>query len=142
MRTLLAVSAALSLVACATIQPLPYTPNPARIADPKNEVLTLIKANVRPGCIAEPAFEQTLLLVKFVCSDGIGNSTARLDKVESISMQQYEEWYRVVVHHAAGSGDDFAWTSKSLDDMQRLADAFTALTQAGPAKPAAPTNTL
>ncbi|MBX7097286.1 MAG: hypothetical protein K1X89_06225 [Myxococcaceae bacterium] len=125
---------------CASIQTVAYTVNPARISDPKAEVLTLIKANVRPGCIAEPAFEGTLLNVKFVCSLGVGSAVARLDKVESITLQQYEDWYRVLVHHTVG--EDFSWTSKSLEDMQRLADALTALSAPSAPAPTTPTQSI
>ena len=119
-------------VGCAGITPVSYAPQPGRILDPENEATTIIKANVVGGCIAEPSFEMPLLIVKFVCSSGLGNTVAKLDRVEKIYLQQSGEWYRVVVHHVGG-GEDFTWSSKSLDDMQRLADALTAIAQRGAA---------
>ncbi len=119
---------ALLVAACASIQPVAYTPNPQRIANPRDEIATLIKANVTSGCIAEPTFEGKLLQVKFVCQNGIGNTVSRLDRIASVKLEQYQEWYRCTVHHT--QGDDFTWTSKSLEDMQRLADAFSALSGA------------
>lgn len=116
---------ALIFAACASIQPVAYAPNPQRITNPRDEISTLIKANVSSGCIAEPTFEGKLLQVRFVCQNAIGNTVSRLDRIASVKLEQYQEWYRCVVHHS--QGDDFTWTSKSLEDMQRLADAFTAL---------------
>ena len=133
-RTLFAaalVVAAVALAGCASITPIAYTTQPGRIADPAKEASTIIKANVVGGCIAEPSYEKPLLIVKFVCSNGLGNVVAKLDRVEKIYLEQSGEWYRVVVRHVGG-GDDFNWTSKSLDDMQRLADALTALSQPAP----------
>ncbi|MHB8875148.1 MAG: hypothetical protein ACYC8T_15790 [Myxococcaceae bacterium] len=128
-RTLFALVASTALLAgCATITPVPYAAQPGRVADPANEAATLIKANVVGGCIAEPSYEKPLLIVKFVCSNGLGNTVAKLDRVEKIYLEQSGEWYRVVVRHI-GAGEDFTWSSKSLDDMQRLADALTALSQ-------------
>lgn len=115
--------------ACASIQAVPYNLQPSRIADPRAEILGFIKMNVRPGCLAEPQFEGPMLDVKFVCSGGLGHSMARLDRVAGIKIEQYEEWYRVVVQHTGGT-DDFSWSSKNLEDVQRAADAFYAL--AGP----------
>ena len=125
---------ALVLAACASIEPVAYTPNPGRIADPRAEARELILANTVGGCIAEPEFSETMLIVKFVCtgdSSGVGNAVVRFNEVETITLQQSGEWYRVRVHHTGGA-PDFDWTSNSLADMQRLADAFTALSSAGP----------
>ena len=127
MRTLLCVVTVGLLAACASIQRIDYSPNPSRVEDPRQEIATLIKANVTSGCIAEPHFEQMLLQVKYVCPGGFGNTVSRLDKITSVHLEQYKEWYRVVVRHSAG--EDFHWTSKTLEDMQRMADAFTALQQ-------------
>ena len=93
------------------------------------EAESLIKSNVVSNCIAEPSFEKPLLIVRYVCAGAIGNSVAKMDRVDKIYLQQSNEWYRVVVHHKDGS-DDFTWSSKSLDDMQHLADALSALSQA------------
>ena len=103
-----------------------YTPQPTRISNPRDEVKRLIIANTVGSCVSTPSFDKDMLVVKFVCGGQVGNGVARLDKVKSIELQQYAEWYRVLVHHEAGI-TDFSWTSKSLDDMQRLADALTAL---------------
>jgi hypothetical protein len=117
---------ALLLAGCASITPVPYTPNPSRIKDPAAEAKSLIEANTVGGCVAEPDVKPNLLTVKFVCRGAIGNMVVRLDHVGPIELQQSGEWYRVLVHHDNGA-EDFKWTSKQLEDMQRLADAITAL---------------
>ncbi len=126
-----------SFVGCATIQPIAYTPAPARISDPVAEVKSILLANTVGGCIAQPSFQAKMLVVQFACTgQGVGNAVARLDHVKEIVLEQSGDWYRVKLIHSNGA-DDFDWTSKSLDDMQRLADALTALSQ-GASKPAAP----
>ena len=120
-----------ALPGCASITPIAYTPQPSRITDPSAEVRSLIQANTLGGCVAEPELSSTLLVVKFICRNAVGNSVVRLDHVESISLQQSGVWYRVLVHHNNG-GEDFTWTSKQLEDMQRLADALTALSKPSP----------
>jgi hypothetical protein len=130
-QSIIAVLAAVLLTACATVTPIAYSPNPGRIANPQEEVRSIILANVVQGCIAEPEFTSaTMLSVKFVCSGGVGNSVARLDRVQGITLEESGGWYRVLVKHSAGAAD-FAWTSRSLQDMERLADAFTALSAGG-----------
>jgi hypothetical protein len=114
------------LAGCASITPIAYTPQPSRIADPAAEAKSLIEANTTGGCVAEPEVKPKLLTVKFICRNAIGNTVVRLDHVRGIELQKSGEWYRVLVHHDNG-GEDFAWTSKQLEDMQRLADAITAL---------------
>ncbi len=136
--TSLSLPALALFLACAGIQKVDYGLQPERIEDPQAEVLRFIKLNTTQGCIAEPAFEDRVLFVKFACNNGVGNSTARLDRVKEIVLEQYQEWYRVVVRHSDGS-PDFAWSSKSLQDVQRAADAFAALSGAGPT-PRAPAN--
>jgi hypothetical protein len=81
--------------------------------------------------VAEPEVKPTLLVVKFICRGAIGNMVVRLDHVESIVLQHSGDWYRVLVHHNNG-GEDFAWTSKQLEDIERLADALTALSKPRP----------
>lgn len=126
----------LSVAACASIQPVPYSPQPSRIKDPVAETRTIILSNTVDGCIAEPDFSDAMLVVKFACSHrGLGNSVVRFDRVESIELQQYKEWYRVLVHQRGGA-EDFTWTSKSRGDMERLADALTALSRPSEAKQA------
>ena len=124
---------ALLLAGCASITPIPYTPQPSRIADPAAEAKSLIEANTTGGCVAKPEVQPPLLTVKFVCREAIGNMVVRLDHVESVTLQQSGEWYRVLVHHDNGA-EDFAWTSKQLDDIQRLADALTALSKSAAKK--------
>lgn len=124
---------ALLLAGCASITPIPYTPQPSRIADPAAEAKSLIEANTTGGCVAKPEVQPPLLTVKFVCQQAIGNMVVRLDHVESVTLQQSGEWYRVLVHHDNGA-EDFAWTSKQLDDIQRLADALTALSKSAAKK--------
>ena len=82
-----------------------------------------------------------MLVVKFACTHrGIGNSVMRFDRVEGIELQRYDEWYRVLVHQSGGA-PDFSWTSKSKSDMQRLADALTALSKPRDAQAEAPRGT-
>ena len=137
-RLLLSFVFAVVFLGCASIQPVAYTPQPERILDPSHEVLAFIKQNIRQGCIAEPRFEGAMLDVKFVCNDGVGHTMARLDRVSAIQIEQFQEWYRVVLKHSSGH-EDFAWSSKSLEDVQRAADAFKALT--GPANQPRPGET-
>lgn len=123
------------LFACATITDVAYQPQPSRITDPRAEVKAIILANTVQGCVADPDVGEKMLVVKFVCSNGkggVGNSVVRFDNVGSITLQQSGEWYRVLVRHKNGA-DDFSWGSKNLDDMQRMADAFTALKAANDA---------
>jgi hypothetical protein len=123
----------LLLAGCAPITPVPYTPQPSRIADPAAEARSLIEANTIDGCVTKSEVQPTILTVKFVCSSGIGNLVMRLDHVESIMIQQRSEWYRVLVHHDNGA-KDFIWASKQLDDIQRLTDALTALSKSASKK--------
>jgi hypothetical protein len=114
---------------CGSIVPVPYSPQPSRIKNPVEEATTIIQSNTSEGCIAEPEFSKTMLVVKFACSRrGIGNSVLRFDRVTGIELQKYNEWYRVLVHQSGGAAD-FSWTSKSVTDMQHLADALTALSK-------------
>jgi|GEM_PF-1457616 len=124
--TPLLVSPLLVLIGCASIQSVAYTPQPDRISDPQAEITRFIMLNTTPHCLAEPQFEERVLDVKFVCSNGIGHFMARLDQVESIQIEQFKEWYRVILRHSGGI-DDFSWSSKRLEDVQRAADAFDAL---------------
>ena len=121
----LVLVAALAL-GCASIQQVPYTLQPARIPDPKAEITNFIKLNTVSNCIAEPEFAGQVLSVRFVCSGGLGQAVARLDRVQSITVEQSGDWYRVLLKHSPGI-EDFAWSSKSLEDVQRAADAFEAL---------------
>lgn len=128
----------LLLCSCASIsiKPIAYTAQPARIVDPAAEVKALILANTVQGCVSEPSVTDTMLTVKYVCTGGgVGNVVARLDRVQTITIDNSGEWYRVLVHHRGGI-DDFGWQSKSLEDIQRLADALTALSSPAAAVPA------
>ena len=130
-----------ALWGCSSIQPVAYSPQPQRIKDPVAETRTIILANTVSGCIAEPDFTDTMLVVRFACSHrGVGNSVVRFDRIESIELQQFKEWYRVLVHQQGGA-EDFAWTSKSKGDMERLADALTALSLPRETKRALPAGT-
>ena len=105
---------------------LAYTPRPERIGDPEAEVARILKANTG-RCIVEPAVEGTLLLVRSVCSGGDVDSRAvKLDKVDRIVIRQWDEDFQVIVSHRGGDAE-FTWISSSRDDMERLADALTAL---------------
>ena len=118
-------------VGCASVTPIPYEPQPARISNPREEINTLILANTVQGCITKVEFSERLMVVKFACANsgggGVGNGVVRLDSIDHISLQQSGEWYRVLVHQRGA--EDFGWTSKNLIDIQRLADAFTALSK-------------
>ena len=127
-RIAFALVVAASLVGCAPIQTLPYTANPGRITEPMAEVRAMINANVVQGCVVEIEDAARMMTVKYVCNDGIGNSVLRFDQVDTVSLQQSGDWYRVLVKHT--SAEDFSWTSKSRADMERLADAVTALSSA------------
>jgi hypothetical protein len=128
-----------TLAACATITPVAYQPQPERISDPASEVKSLILANTTQGCVTEPDLTPAVLTVKFVCSNGVGNSVVRFDRVDSIVIEESGGWYRVQVRHTPGT-EPFQWTSKNLDDMTRLADAITALAKGGRAsQPETPT---
>jgi hypothetical protein len=122
----------IAVSACAAfsaIAPVAYTPQPERISDPKAEVKEIILANTAQGCTAQPEVGARTLVVKFQCqngNNGVGNSVVRFDEVSTITLQQQGEWYRVLVRHK--SGEDWSWGSKNLGDIQRLADALTALT--------------
>ena len=63
-----------ALPGCASITPIAYTPQPSRITDPSAEVRSLIQANTLGGCVAEPELSSTLLVVKFICRNAVGNS--------------------------------------------------------------------
>ena len=134
----------LALAACgAAITPVPYTAHPERIKDPGAELKNLILANTVSGCVAEPDLSEAMLVVKFVCTgngSGVGNMVVRFGRVETITVEKSGDWYRVLVHHKPGT-EDFAWTSKSLEDIERMADAITALTRpnAGTSPAATPT---
>lgn len=125
--------------ACATaVKPTPiaYEPQGSRLSNPAEVAKAIIVSNTVQGCVTDPSVNEVMLVVKFVCSNGVGNAVARFDRVQSIQLDQSGEWYRVSVKHRGGS-EDFTWTSKSLEDMQRLADALAALsTPANSAKPA------
>jgi hypothetical protein len=128
---LLLATLALGAAACAPIVPVPYEPQPGRIAKPKEEIKTIILANTVQGCMSEVEASERIIAVKYACAagsyGGIGNSVIRLEEIDNIELQQRGEWYRVLVHHKGAP--EFAWTSKSLTDMQRMADAITALSR-------------
>jgi len=141
---LLAVTLSLSLglvAACgAPIRPVAYSPNPQRVANPPAEVKALILANTVSGCVTEPEFTGRMLVVKFVCTSGyagVGNRVVRFDRIVDIKLEESGGWYRVLVKHSEGTAD-FDWTSRSLEDMRRLADALSALAPRQSAPPRAP----
>jgi hypothetical protein len=134
----------LVLSGCATgaaITTVPYTLQPARSANPAQEVKELILANTVQGCVTEPVVTDKMMTVKFVCSSGVGNGVIRFDRVAKIELEQSGEWYRVMVRHTAGT-EDFSWSSKSLEDMQRMADAIAALSTPSPAVPVTDTTKI
>jgi hypothetical protein len=116
------------MAACGSIQTIPYSPQPSRIKNPVAETKTLIVSNTLEGCIAQPELDETMLVVTFACTRrGVGNSVLRFDRVAGIELQRSNDWYRVLVHQ--NGAPDFTWSSKSKSDMQRLADALTALSK-------------
>lgn len=133
--------AVVALAGCASITPIAYTAQPERISDPAEEVKNLILANTVAGCVTSPEIKQTMLVVKAVCSTGVGNQIIRFDRVKSVALEQSGEWYRVMVKHGEGVAD-FWWSSKSLEDMQRMADAITALAKLPAAAPAKDTTSI
>jgi len=126
--------------ACAGIKPVAYTAQPLRVTDPHAELKNLILANTTQGCVTEPSFSGSMLVVKAVCSRGVGNFVARLDQIDRVVLEQSGDWYGCRVKHKGGA-EDFFWSSKSLDDMQRMADAFTALSEVKVEKKTATTDT-
>jgi hypothetical protein len=130
----------LGLVGCASIKSIAYTAQPQRISNPGEEVKNLILANTVQGCVTEPELKSNMLVVKALCSNGVGNQVIRFDRVKSIALEQSGEWYRVMVKHGEGIAD-FWWSSKSLEDMQRMADAITALSKS-PEAPAKDTTSI
>ncbi len=130
-----------SLSACASFQPVPYALQPGRIRDPRGELITFIQSNTHVGCISEPEFREQVLYVKVLCSHAVGHQVARLDHVDRVTLDRYDEWYRVVLHHSNGA-DDFRWTSKSREDTERAADAFQALVKPGAGRAQPPKNAI
>lgn len=120
---------AVALSGCIKSVPYPYTAQPSRISDPAAEVVALIQANTVPSCVVTPKLSEKTLVINYVCTQSVGNVVARLDRVDAIGLERMGDWYRVLVHHRDGL-PDFAWSSKNLEDMQRLADALTALSAA------------
>ena len=144
---LTSVGLALHLGSCAVaITNIPYIPQPSRVANPAAEVKALIQANTSGNCTTTPDVQSILIVVQSNCTGydvhgggyvTTGSQVVRLDHVGSIEIQKSGAWFNVLVHHNNGA-DDFEWTSRSLGDMVRLADAITALAKpplAGPAQP-------
>ncbi|MDR0966706.1 MAG: hypothetical protein LBM75_09455 [Myxococcales bacterium] len=117
---------------------IPYKAQPERIVDPQAEILSFIRNNTDSSCLAEPTFEKKTLRVKFVCNGGIGNWQARLDRIKEIAFEQNGAWYRLNLKHTDKS-DDFRWSSKNPEEVQRAIDAFHLLMHlTPPADPATP----
>jgi len=140
-KTTLTTLCLLALAGCASITPIAYTAQPERISNPGEEVKNLILANTVQGCVTTPEIKETMLVVKAVCTNGVGNQVIRFDRVKSVVLEQSGEWYRVKVVHGDGVAD-FWWSSKSLEDMQRMADAITALAKLPSVKPVKDTSSI
>jgi hypothetical protein len=111
-----------------SIQTVPYTAQPARIADPRAEIESFILSN-SPYCITKSTWGDQMLDVQSVCTgSNVIHSLARFDLVESIRIEQFGRGYRVVLHHSGGLFD-VAFNSRTLEGAQRAADAFQALCQ-------------
>lgn len=113
------------------IVPVPYTPHPDHVADARAEVKRIVLGNTTEGCISEPEWGGNMLVVKFACTRAVGNAVLKVDRVKTLVLEQSGEWYRVRVTHS-DTTPDFAWSSKSLEDMQHLADAVAKLSGRGP----------
>jgi hypothetical protein len=118
----------LSAQGCVSAQPIAYSPQPTRIANPKEELKTLILANTTPGCLTDASFSGSMLVVKFVCQAHAGNLVIRFDQIASIELLQSGARYLVRVKHSRGAVD-FGWVSRTLEDAQRMDDAITALSK-------------
>lgn len=119
---LFAFAVAVSLTSCVLVKQIAYTPNPSRIADPKAELKALFDL---PD--VQVTFDQNLLLVKQQFPDSMpSEKSLRLDRVETILMQQRGDSFEVVVHQT--SGKNFVWESDE-EHAKRAVDALTALTQ-------------
>jgi hypothetical protein len=122
---------------CATFAPVPYTPQPARIADPATDVKAIITANAFPNCVVTPEILGQVLSVKYVCTPALGGRpsvgtvTTHLDRIQKITLYQSGESYRVIVYQS-GEPASVGIDSKSLEDMQRYVDAITALAKPRP----------
>ncbi len=114
-------------VGCASVEPIPYTPDTSAVKDPQAEIRALILANTTAGCVTEPEFTANILNIKHACTNhGVGNSTVRFDRIKEIKLAKSGEWYRCTVVHTEGI-DEWFWTSKSKQDMEQLANAIAAL---------------
>ena len=79
-----------------------------------------------------------MLVLQYACSSGAaGNESVRFDKVQTVEIVHGFGKYGVKVTHTAGI-EDFEFASGNLDDIQRLADAISALVahRAAPSVPA------
>ena len=141
MLTMLALLALAGCASLGSITPIAYTVQPERISNPGEEVKNLILANTVEGCVTTPELKETMLVVKALCTNGVGNQVIRFDHVKSVVLEQSGEWYRVKVVHGEGIAD-FWWSSKSLDDMQHMADAISALAKLPSVKPAKDTSSI
>jgi hypothetical protein len=142
-RTYLALASALLVgmstlfVGCASFLPVDYTPQPKRITDPESEVKAIIAANTFPNCVVTPQLVGPVLSVKYVCmsrmggSPAIGTAITHLDRIQSITLYQSGESYRVIVRQSV-EPTSVGIDSKNLDEMQRYVDAITALAKRAP----------
>ncbi len=133
-RTHLGILIALVAACVPPVQTIAYSPQPARITNPPEELKALILANTVQGCLTEPTYSQAMLVVKFMCTGTPGNTVLRFDRIAKIELQQQGPWFRVRVTHRSGV-DDFVWDSKSLDDAQRINDAIVALSRGKVTRP-------
>lgn len=140
MRAVLSMGCCLLVLACAAATPIavPYSPQPWRVSDPATEAKALIESNTTPGCVSHPEVDDRMLTVKYVCRYSVGNAVLRFDRVQTIELQRAAEWYRVLVRQSGGA-EDFVWSSRSLPDMQRLADSLAALSASPHTKVEKPT---
>ena len=138
--SLLVVAAFVGLLtACGpSVQPVPYVPQPERVAKPREALSALVLANTAPGCQSQNGYAPGMFVVKFACVHGVGSNVLRFDRIESLKISHEGPWYYVRVHHRGGV-DDFYWASKSLEDAQGMADAITAIANSLPPPSSQPT---
>jgi hypothetical protein len=97
-------------------------------------VKAIITANAFPNCVVTPELLGHVLNVKYVCTSRIGGTpsvgtvTTHLDRIQSVTLYQSGESYRVIVRQS-GQPASVGIDSASLDDMQRYVDAITALSK-------------
>jgi len=125
---LLAIATALSL-ACRPVTPVAYEPQPSRAHDPKRELESLLVASPQDGCTAKVEFPDRVMIVRYECATygtyALLNRVVRFDDIERIALERRSDGYAIVVHQRGAEA--FAWSTRTLNEVERLADAIAAL---------------